>query len=244
MGIYLNPGNEEFYNAVRNSKIYVDKTELIKFTNSVLRSEQRNVCVSRPRRFGKSMAANMLLAYYSRGCNSAELFDKLAIASEEGYESNLNKYNVIHLNIQQFMGRTSCIHDMIELLSVKVTRELKREFSDVTYYEQDIVSVLEEIYSQTGNSFVFIIDEWDCVFRDDKLNGEGQREYLNLLRDMLKNQPYNALAYMTGILPVKKYGEHSALNMFDEYSMTNQEVQKEFISMCYSNSLLFSKERL
>ena len=92
--------------------------------------------------------------------------------------------------------------------------------------------------------FVFIIDEWDCVFRDDKLNGEGQREYLNLLRDMLKNQPYNALAYMTGILPVKKYGEHSALNMFDEYSMTNQEVQKEFISMCYSNSLLFSKERL
>ena len=243
MGIYLNPGNEEFYRAV-NSQIYVDKTELIRYINQYINTEHRNICVSRPRRFGKSMAANMLTAYYSSGCDSKDIFKEYKIAECDNFEKHLNKYNVIHLNIQQFMGRTSCIYDMIELLSVKVTRELKREFSDVTYYEQDIVSVLEEIYSQTGNSFVFIIDEWDCVFRDDKLNGEGQREYLNLLRDMLKNQPYNALAYMTGILPVKKYGEHSALNMFDEYSITNQEVQKEFISMCYSNSLLFSKERL
>lgn len=126
MGIYLNPGNEEFYNAVRNSKIYVDKTELIKFTNSVLCSEQRNVCVSRPRRFGKSMAANMLLAYYSKGCNSAELFDKLAIASEEGYKSNLNKYNVIHLNMIDFLSRTDSINELIEYLKKKVLRELKK----------------------------------------------------------------------------------------------------------------------
>ena len=121
MGLHLNPGNEEFRNAAIHSKIYVDKTEMIKFTNSQLFGEHKNICVSRPRRFGKSMAANMLVAYYSKGCDSKELFD------------------VIHLNIQQFLGRTETIHEMLELLSRKVTRELKREFADVTYYEEDLV---------------------------------------------------------------------------------------------------------
>ena len=111
---------------------------------------------------------------------------------------------------------------MIELISTKVTRELKREFDNVTYYEDDLVSVLEEIFSQTSSSFVFIIDEWDCVFRDNRINKDSQREYLDYLRNLLKDQPYCSLAYMTGILPIKKYGEHSDLNMFDEYSMTNQ----------------------
>ena len=181
MGIYLNPGNDEFYNAVKNSKIYVDKTEMLNFTNSVLGGEHRNICVSRPRRFGKSMAANMLVAYYSKGCDSRELF-----------------------------------------------HELKREFSDVEYFEEDLVSVLEEIYSQTNSKFVFVIDEWDYVFRVNQEQNDSYKVYLDFLRDMLKNQPYVALAYMTGILPIKKYGEHSALNMFDEYSMTNQRELAEF----------------
>ena len=118
---------------------------------------------------------------------------------------------------------------MIELISRKVTRELKKEFSEVEYYEPDLVSVLEEIYSQTKSKFIFVIDEWDCIFRDsEKSNKDTYKLYLDFLRDMLKNQPYVSLAYMTGILPVKKYGEHSALNMFDEYSMTNQRELAEF----------------
>lgn len=228
MGLYVNPGNEEFYNASLRSKIYVDKTEMIKFTNSQLFGEHKNICVSRPRRFGKSIAANMLVAYYSRGCDSKELFEKFKIAEDAGFEEHLNKYNVIHLNMQQFLGRTKTIDEMLELLTRKVTRELKREFANVTYYEEDLVSVIEEIYSQTHSFFVFIIDEWDCIFRVKGNDTDAQKIYLNFLRDLLKNQPYCVLAYMTGILPIKKYGEHSALNMFDEYSMTNQRELAEF----------------
>ena len=228
MGIYLNPGNDEFYNAVKNSKIYVDKTEMLNFTNSVLGGEHRNICVSRPRRFGKSMAANMLVAYYSKGCDSRELFHGLKIGTDADFEKYLNKYNVIHLNIQQFVSRADDIQDMIILVSRKVTRELKREFSDVEYFEEDLVSVLEEIYSQTNSKFVFVIDEWDCVFRVNQERNDSYKVYLDFLRDMLKNQPYVALAYMTGILPIKKYGEDYALNMFDEYSMTNQRELAEF----------------
>lgn len=99
MGIYLNPGNDEFYNAVKKSKIYVDKTELLRFTNSVLFGEHRNICVSRPRRFGKSMAANMLVAYYCKNCDSKQLFSALKISSDESFEKHLNKYNVIHINM-------------------------------------------------------------------------------------------------------------------------------------------------
>ena len=240
MGLYLNPGNEEFRNAAIHSKIYVDKTEMIKFTNSQLFGEHKNICVSRPRRFGKSMAANMLVAYYSKGCDSKELFENFKIADDSSFKEHLNKYNVIHLNIQQFLGRTETIHEMLELLSRKVTRELKREFADVTYYEEDLVSVIEEIdpenlvrslqdvFQEMPIPFVFIIDEWDCIFRVKGEDTEAQKLYLNFLRDLLKNQPYCILAYMTGILPIKKYGEHSALNMFDEYSMTNQRELAEF----------------
>ena len=227
MGLYVNPGNEEFDRATK-SKIYVDKTGMISFINQNLNTEHQNICVSRPRRFGKSIAANMLVAYYSRGCDSKELFEKFKIAGDAGFEEHLNKYNVIHLNMQQFLGRTKTIDEMLELLTRKVTRELKREFSDVTYYEEDLVSVIEEIYSQTHSFFVFIIDEWDCIFRVKGNDTDAQKIYLNFLRDLLKNQPYCVLAYMTGILPIKKYGEHSALNMFDEYSMTNQRELAEF----------------
>lgn len=228
MGIYLNPGNDEFYNAVKKSKIYVDKTELLRFTNSVLFGEHRNICVSRPRRFGKSMAANMLVAYYCKNCDSRGLFSGLKIAEDETFEKHLNKYNVIHINMQQFVSRTENIKEMLSFISKKVTRELKREFKDVEYYEEDLVSVLEEIYSQKKSKFIFIIDEWDCVFRVGQETNSSYKLYLDFLRDMLKNQPYVALAYMTGILPIKKYGEHSALNMFDEYSMTNQRELAEF----------------
>ena len=227
MGIYLNPGDDEYRKAV-NSKIYVDKTGMLSVINGYIDTEHRNICVSRPRRFGKSMAANMLVAYYGKGCNSGEVFGRYKIAQDTNYEKYLNKYNVIHLNMQQFTSRSETIKDMIGLINKKVIRELKREFNEVEYYEEDLVSVLEEIYSQTKSKFIFVIDEWDCIFRDSNNRGDNYKLYLDFLRDMLKNQPYVSLAYMTGILPIKKYGEHSALNMFDEYSMTNQRELAEF----------------
>ena len=222
MGTYLNPGNGEFYNAVKKSKIYVDKTELLKFTNSVLCGEQKDICVSRPRRFGKSMTANMLVAYYSKGCESKELFDDLKVAEEQGYEEHLNKYNVIHINMIDFLSRAESMDGLIDYMQRRLLWDIKKEYSDVDCFDwNDLVDVLETIYSEKKQSFVIIIDEWDCIFRKYPDNVEEQKKYLDFLRFFIKGKSYVALAYMTGILPIKKYGSHSALNMFTEYSMTD-----------------------
>jgi len=228
MGIYLNPGNIDFQRSL-NSEIYVDKTELIKHTNKVINTEQQNVCVSRPRRFGKSMAANMLVAYYSRGCESKEMFGNYKIAADPSFEKHLNRYNVIHINMVNFMKRKKPVSDSIDYLSQRLLHELKKEFGDVDCFDwTDLISVLEEIFDAKKIPFIFIIDEWDCVFRIFKDQNEDHTEYLNFLRNLLKDQSYVALAYMTGILPIKKYGEHSALNMFTEIAMTNAAPLEEF----------------
>lgn len=228
MGIYLNPGNIDFQEAL-NAEIYVDKTELIKHTNKKIRTTNKYISVSRPRRFGKSMAANMLVAYYSRGCDSKEMFSSYKIAADPSFEKHLNKYNVIHINMVNFMKRKKMVSDSIDYLSQRLLHELKKEFGDVDCFDwTDIISVLEEIFDAKKIPFIFIIDEWDCVFRIFKDQNEDHTEYLNFLRNLLKDQSYVALAYMTGILPIKKYGEHSALNMFTEIAMTDPREYAEF----------------
>ena len=228
MGIYLNPGNELFRQVI-NSAIYVDKTGLIDFTNSVMNTTQKEICVSRPRRFGKSITENMLAAYYSRGCDSRELFSGLNISKTADFEKHLNKHNVIHIDIQKFLSRTEGIKHTLSFLQERVIRELAKAYPDVTDGdEKSLVTALEDIYSEKEEKFIFIIDEWDSIFRVHKDDKASQKEYLDFLRNLLKDQPYVSLVYMTGILPVKKYGEHSALNMFKEYSMTNQKSLAEF----------------
>lgn len=228
MGIYLNPGNDLFRQAI-NSEIYVDKSMLIQLTNKVFDTSDRHLCVSRPRRFGKSMAANMLSAYYSRGCNSRELFRGLKITETDDFEKYLNKYNVFHFDIRSFASKSESIKDMVELLEKAVKRDLKNEYPELDLtddYSSD--EMMLNVFRKTGVPFVFIIDEWDCIFRIYKNDSNGQNRYLNYLRTMLKDQPYVALNYATGIFPVKKYGEHSALNMYREYSMANQKRFAEF----------------
>ena len=220
MGIYLNPGNRSFQMSL-NSKIYVDKSNLIAYTNSVINTEQRFVCVSRPRRFGKSVTAAMLSAYYGHSADSA-LFEHLAVATNDSYKEHLNQYNVIFLNIQQFLSRTHDITAMQSLISDYLLRELTHTYTDINFFnDSDLTGCLLDIFAETNIPFVFIIDEWDCIFREYKNDTHSQRLYLDFIRNLLKDQPYVALAYMTGILPIKKYGTHSALNMFDEFSMTN-----------------------
>ena len=227
MGIYLNPGNELFKEAA-NSEIYVDKTMLIDFTNHVLETTQKEICVSRPRRFGKSIAENMLTAYYSKGCESKELFSKFKIAETPDFEKHLNQYNVIHVDMQNFM-KYPVIKEMIQRLTREILFDISIEFPDVKLFdENDLTRSLKDIFAQKKQKFIFIIDEWDCIFRIHKNNTSAQKEYLDFLRDLLKGQPYVALAYMTGILPIKKYGEHSALNMFKEYSMIMMKPVSEF----------------
>lgn len=228
MGIYLNPNNINFWQAL-NSKIYVDKTLLIEHTNDVIYTEQKYICVSRPRRFGKSMAANMLTAYYSRGCDSREMFAGLKIAQAESFGEHLNRYNVIHLNMVEFIDNPEGMEGMISEIRKSILYDLHEDFPDMRFFDgTNLVRSLKDVFAKEGVPFIFIIDEWDCIFRIHKNEAESQMSYLNFLRSLLKDQSYVALAYMTGILPIKKYGEHSALNIFTEVSMSNAREYAEF----------------
>ena len=201
MGIYLNPGNDLFAEAA-NSEIYVDKTMLIGFTNKAIGTSQKHICVSRPRRFGKSIAENMLVAYYSKGSDSDELFSRFKISKTPDYKKHLNQYNVIHVDIQKFLSRTMGIQELLDFMQKRILKEMRHTFSSVDPDEISLITALEDLHIETEEKFIFIIDEWDCIFRIYKNDGAAQKVYLDFLWDLLKGQPYVALAYMTGILPI------------------------------------------
>lgn len=228
MGIYLNPDAQGFLIS-RNSKPYVDKSMMIELLNRVLDTEKRFVCVSRPRRFGKTMATHMIAAYYTKNLDGDQLFNGLKIHNCIDFDRFRNRYDVIKVNIQEFLSRTRSMDQLLDRIRRSLLRELFREYPDVDYFDRDdLVECMKDVNSETGSRFVVIIDEWDCIFREYPKETDGQRTYLDFLRDFLKDRAYIALTYMTGILPIKKYGTHSALNMFDEYSMENPGNMAEF----------------
>lgn len=220
MGYYLNPDNEA-YKSILKSKTFVDKSELIAFTNACLKLyDSKNICVSRPRRFGKTVNLNMLAAYYSMGCDSKEIFDNLKISKDQSYEQHINKYNVIKINMQEALSNSHNISEMLDYIKTTVLWDFDEIYSDVKYFNRNILNrCFSDVYRYSKKPFVFLIDEWDCIFREYRNDKESQNKYLDFLRDLLKDKDYIALVYMTGILPIKKYGTHSALNMFTEYSM-------------------------
>ncbi len=220
MGVFLNPGPAMLRRG-RNSKPYVDKSMLIAQLNSVLGTERLYVCVSRPRRFGKSMAANMVSAYYDRTVDGAAEFAGLAIVDDPSFDRERNRYDVLKLNMQEFWTKSKHnVNSMLADLQKSLLFDLLFEYRDLRFRDNgDLPDVLSDIYAQTGRQFVIIIDEWDCIMRESADDHDAQKAYLDFLRAWLKDRPFVALAYMTGILPVKKYGTHSALNMFDEFSM-------------------------
>ncbi len=220
MGSYLNPNSERFQTGLR-SPIYVDKTLLIERLNRRIRTEQKFICVSRPRRFGKSMAADMLAAYYGCGNDTTALFANLKITSAASFKEHLNQYDVIKINMQEFLSATKSVDEMLEKLKKYVSFDLFEKYEHIRFRdEENFIQVMKDIFAKTNRPFVILIDEWDCLFREYAHNTDAQKAYLDFLRVWLKDQDYVALAYMTGILPIKKYGTHSALNMFSEYSMT------------------------
>lgn len=251
MGIYLNPGNEPFSASV-NSELYVDKTELIKYTNSRIGKDRPLICSSRPRRFGKTMAVTMIAAYYSKGCHSEGLFAELKIRQDESFEKHLNKYNVLLLDIQWIYGnaleemkRDSSVK-IVSYIQEQVIAELRTEYPE---YVQDtdisLPSVLAKINAATKEQFIIIIDEWDCLFREDKNNEKLQKEYINLLRGLFKGTPSEAflkLAYITGILPIKKYGTQSALNNFREHTMVSPRQMAEYVGFTATEVKTLCKE--
>ena len=166
MGIYLNPNNQNFYEAV-NKEIYVDKSLLIERVEYLRKKVNKYICVSRPRRFGKSTDANMLVAYYSKGCDSLDIFNDLKISQTELYQKHINKHNVIHLDIQKFLSVNDSIQEMIKDINESILFELIEEYGDIKFIRKDVLSrVLSQIFAYTNESFIFIIDEWDCIFRE------------------------------------------------------------------------------
>lgn len=222
MGRFVNPDNSAFQVAL-NSKIYVDKTDLIEYTNSVLDTTNAYICNSRPRRFGKSYAANMLAAYYSKGTDSEKMFSGLKISKEADFKKHLNKYDVIHIDVQWFLANCDEADGVVQFINKSVLDELCDIYPEVL--SKAVVSLpdaLSRVKDRTGQKFVVIIDEWDVIIRDSSITELIRDEYLNFLRGMFKGvEPtkYIQLAYLTGILPIKKEKTQSALNNFDEFTM-------------------------
>lgn len=225
MGIYLDPGNSGFQEVVRSE--YVDKTGLIDLVNHTIGTRAKLTCISRPRRFGKSYAAQMLCAYYDCSCDSHGLFDDKEIAGTEEYPVHLNQYHVINLDITGFIadaGRMDMpLSNVPNVIVDAICRELTE--SDPELAGKELADAMIACVERTGKKFVFIIDEWDALIREAKGDAAVQRKYLNLLRGWFKNGNFTpkavAAAYMTGILPVKKDGSQSSISDFMEYSILN-----------------------
>ena len=230
--MFLNPDNSAFQ-AVLNAKIYVDKSGLLNYTNSVLASTDAFICNSRPRRFGKSITANMLTAYYSKGCDSEKMFSELEISEAEDFKKHLNKYDVIHLDIQWCMEPAGGPERIVSYISEKTIQELREYYPNVLKESTtSLPEALAMINAETGNKFIIIIDEWDVLIRDEAANQKVQEEYINFLRGMFKGtEPtkYIQLAYLTGILPIKREKTQSALNNFDEFTMLSPSILAKYI---------------
>ena len=221
MAIFINRGNADF-REILNSE-YVDKTGLIAVVNSTLFTRQKFSCVTRCRRFGKSMAAQMLCAYYDDSCDSRSLFAGLEIEKDASFEKHLNKYPVIYLDMTDFITRYKGDDTIVSHIDREVRAEVQATFSDFPAEEDDdLMALLLRIVLRTQKPFFFIIDEWDAICREFPPGSKGMDSYVNWLRRMFKSVSANtafAGVYMTGILPIKKYKTQSALNNFWEYSM-------------------------
>lgn len=273
MGVYLNPGSGLFLESL-NSRIYVDKTHMIRITNEYLNTENKYLCISRPRRFGKSVTLKMLAAYYSKGCDSREIFEsrKIGDCSTAGesalFEKGLNRYDTLLIDIQGILGsvtnepdtrlalqeflrklpgmnefeRRIADHPLLTAMQRRIIRDIREtaNYSDyIPENEEFLGNALQAVYQSTGNQFVLLIDEWDCIFRNYETDLLLQDKYIDLLRNLFKNlelQPVYALVYMTGILPIKRYGTQSALNNFREYTMLEMAPFEEFTGFTESET--------
>lgn len=231
MGIYLNPNNENFRMTLATGE-YVDKTGMLSVTNKFIDKANNYVCVSRPRRFGKTIAGNMMVAYYSKGCDSRELFDDLEISSNHDYLEKLNKYNVIQIDMNSEYQNTEDKEKLIKILSAKINRELKNEFSQSGIDDDESLgNAILKVYSTTGEKFIIIMDEYDVLVRE-QVSESLFNTYLGFLNGLFKSntlRPAIALAYLTGILPIVRDKVQSKLNNFKEYTFLDSKEFTEYV---------------
>ena len=230
MGRYLNLGNASFQSMRKG--LYVDKSKLIDYINDTLGTKDKLTCVTRPRRFGKSYVSQMLCAYYDKSCDSRLLFENLAITKSKNFSRYLNKYSVIYLDIVWFISTVKEIREIVRYLQKEVIRELREIYPSATIEEENLPVALRDISSTIGEKFIIIIDEWDVLFREVKQDKKIQKEYLRLLQALFESNSTDKMieaAYITGILPIKKYGTPSALPDFREYTMIQPQFQAEYV---------------
>lgn len=223
MNAYINIGNGEFQDVLNDT--YVDKSMLIAYMNSVLNTTSRYMCVTRARRFGKSLAAKMLCAYYDNSADSRSMFADLKIAKDPSFETHLNQYPVIYLDVTRFTSKVSLpIEQIVLAIDDALKDEVRRIYNDVRFQaEDDLQDMLRNVVGQSGKKFIMIIDEWDAICRESN-NDDVMRQYVNWLRGLFKAGAADRVfagVYMTGILPIKQYETQSALNNFEEFSMVN-----------------------
>lgn len=225
MAIYLNTNAAyKDFEMLRNDRYFVDKSAMIEKVSERIKTKNRYLCITKPRRFGKTSALNMLGAYYGKAYPSDALFEGLDISTSKSYASHLNKYNIINISMNGLPETGNTYADYLELVVESIKDDIKEAYPEL---EKKEFRRLPDLLAATGDEFIFIIDEWDYIFSHD-LYRENQSDFLEFLRSLLKDQPYVALAYMTGVLPIKKYSTGSALNMFDEYTMLNDSFFEEY----------------
>ena len=237
MGIYLD--SKTGYTLYKNEteKLYfVDKSLLLAELFPLVKEGSSYVCITRPRRFGKKVMANMLTAFFSRACDSKELFQSLKISTQKGYEGYQNQYAVISISFNDVAGECESYTQYIKRIEKKLIKDLKRAYPEVLFEEEEsVVDILADIYAENESAkFIFILDEWDYIFHQDFATDQDKKRYLTFLRSLLKDRPYVQFAYMTGILPIAKYSSGSELNMFAEYTMAAEERFSEYFGFTES----------
>ena len=231
MGIYLNPSNDN-YTATTRREIFVDKTMMLSVLNQFIKTDNKYICVSRPRRFGKTIAGNMICAYYSKGCDSRSLFEPLKISKDESFESNLNRFNVIKIDVNSEYRNERDEENLLNNLQDKIVAEFSQQFPDITFKEHESVgNCILKVFDAKKEQFVIMMDEYDVLVREN-ITSSLFTQYLNFLNGLFKSdtlRPAIALAYLTGILPVIRDKVQSKLNNFREYTILDAGKLAEFI---------------
>lgn len=245
-----NTSGDGFCESIKG-EYFVDKSQLIAFTNRKLGTKDKWICVSRPRRFGKTFALEMLDAYYTKNGDAEELFQGLKIKESGDFYKHLNKHNVISINFAKYFESSASCNGGISVLCKHLMKDLTAEYPDCIEEGMDLSLAFDVIHQEKGEKFIFLIDEWDSIFRYRKGEKKEQENFLGFLKDLFKDRSFIELVYMTGILPIKKYNTGSALNMFREYTIIDPKslgsffgfTKEELSLLCEKNQNL-SKEEL
>lgn len=231
MGFYLNSNNPvDSYDKECNSPYFIDKSMMLEELSSRIQTSTNYVCITRPRRFGKSVMANMIAAYFSRGVKAKKIFDNLKISESPNYQENCGKYDVISISFNEVPSRCKTYDQYISRIEKRLIKDLVKHFPEVDIDTEDAVwDILKDINAEDNkNRFIFVLDEWDFIFHRDFITEEDKKDYVTFLSNLLKDKAYVALAYMTGILPISKYSSGSELNMFAEYTMVSEKMYSDY----------------